>query len=374
MKILNVSSSVGIGGREILVMTLSESLRAAGCEVRLITAHDTWLDRRATGAGFVNYRLPMKKYVDLYSIAMIGRILRDYRPDVVHLYFISDIWLVVPAVKLFYPKARVFLLRSMESSNMKDFARTALFNALDRVIVMSDFLKHDFLAKTRVPPGKVETIYIGVDLEKFTSAAAAENVLKRDYRLPADAVVVGLVGRIDTGKGQDKFVEAARGVIDRVRPRSPELADRLRFLVVGSSEKGAGIAYENALKQRVGVLGMADRFVFTGFREDIPAVMGSLDVAVFPSRNEAFGLVVIEAMAMSRAVVGFNRGAFPEIIVQDENGFIVEYDAESLADGIAALVLDEGRRREFGARGRRLVETKFDLKTTIRKFLALYAG
>ena len=373
MKILNISSSVGIGGREILVMTLSESLRAAGCEVRLITAHDTWLDRKATGAGFVNYRLPMKKYVDLYSIAMIGRILRDYRPDVVHLYFISDIWLVVPAVRLFHPKAKMFLLRSMQSSNMKDFARTALFNALDRIIVMSDFLKHDFLAKTRLKPGKVETIYIGVDLDKFTAAAAAGNVLSRDYRLNADAIVVGLVGRIDTGKGQDKFIDAARIVVDALKTQSPDIADRLKFFVVGSSEKGAGLKYENSLKHRVSRYGIADKFVFTGFREDIPAVMGSLDVAVFPSRDEAFGLVVIEAMAMSKAVVGFNRGAFPEIIVQDETGFIVEYDAACLADGIRALVLDESTRRTFGANGRRLVEEKFDLKTTIQKFLALYS-
>jgi glycosyltransferase involved in cell wall biosynthesis len=375
LKVLNISSSVGIGGREMQVMTISDKLRDRGCEVRLLTARGTWLDKKARERGYVNYNLPMKKYVDAYSIWKIGGILREYQPDVVHLYFISDIWLVVPAVKLFYPKARVYLLRCMQSSGMKDFARTRLFGALDKILVVSDFIKHDFLSKTRLAAGKVETLYIGVDLAKYeTSAfAAAENVLKKEYRLKADAILVGLVGRIDTAKGQDTLICAAQEVVQTLKARNSPVLDKVAFFIVGSSEKGAGVEYENTLKQLVKDCGVADRFYFTGFRDDVPAVMNSLDIAVFPSKDESFGLVVIEAMAMRKAVVGSNRGAFPEIIVNGETGFVVENDAASLAAGIVPLLLDPNTRKLFGENGRKQVEKKFDLEMTIRGLLRLYA-
>lgn len=373
MKILNISSSGGIGGREMQVITLSEGLRAKNCEVRLLTAKNTWLDKNANSSGFVNYNLPMKKYIDLYSIFKMGKILREFKPDVVHLYFITDIWLVVPAVKFFYPKAKIFLLRSMQSANMKDFARTILFNALDKIIVISDFLKYDFASKTRIKDNKIETIYVGVDLAKFDSSINNTNVLRRDYNLNSDDIIIGLVGRIDTGKGQDKLIYAAKDIIRNLKTKKPEIINKLKFFIVGSSEKGAGIEYENKMKKLVKDFGLSDNFIFTGFREDIPLVMNSLDIGVFPSKDEAFGLVVIEAMAMRKAVVGFKRGAFPEIIINNENGFIVEYDSKFLADAILELILDENKRKIFGENGRKLVETKFNLETTIQKFLELYS-
>ena len=374
MKVLNVSSSIGVGGREMLVMTLSEGLRNKNCDVRILTAKNTWIDINTKAANFKVYNLPMKKYIDVYSIYKIGKILQEFKPDVVHIYFISDMWLVIPAVKLFYPKTKIFLLRSMQSWTMKDWARTQLFKAMQKVIVMSDFLKDDFLAKTRVEPQKVETIYIGVDIPQFDLVSESENVLKRDYKLGKDDVIVGLVGRIDRAKGQDKFINAARIVIDDLRKNNPDLAQKTKFFIVGSSEKGAGIEYENNLKNIVKMWGIADNFVFTGFRKDIPSVMNSLDIAVFPSMSESFGLVVIEAMAARRAVVGFNTGAFPEIISNYDNGIIVPYDHKDLARGILELVLNPEMREKFAKRGRQVVEEKFSLDMTLEKFLELYRG
>jgi glycosyltransferase involved in cell wall biosynthesis len=372
MKILNISSSGGIGGREMIVMTISDGLRARGCEVRLITSRGTWLHDTAVAGGFINYALPMKKYVDIYSLCKIGAILRDFKPDVVHLYFIPDIWLVVPAVKMFFPKAKIFLLRSMQSAPMKDWFRTKLFRGLTKIIVMSDFLKYDFLSQTRLDEEHVEKIYVGVDLEKFQVRTSRENILKKDYHLKPDDILIGLVGRIDTGKGQDKFILAAKDVVDVVGRSYPGFVGRLKFLVVGSSEKGSGLAYEKTLKKLACDSGIQDLVIFTGFRNDIPRVMAALDIAVFPSKDEAFGLVVIEAMAAAKAVVGFRRGAFPEIIVHHETGLIVNYDSASLGRGIVELVVDEEKRIRYGAQGRTIVEQKFSLETTLSKFLDVY--
>ena len=372
MKILNISSSVGIGGREMVCADISKNLRAKNCEVRMITKKGTWLDKKATADGFVNYNLPMKKYIDLYSIFRIGMILKKFKPDVVHIYFISDIWLVVPAVKLFCPRAKIFLLRCMQSSKMKDFARTILFNALDKIITVSDFIKYDFLSKTHIKNDKIETIYVGVDLSKFDSSVDNHNILRLDYGIKSADIIIGLVGRIDTGKGQDKFIYAAKDVVQKLKSQDLQLMDKLKFFIIGSSEKGAGFDYENGLKQLVKDFELDDKLVFTGFMEDIPSAMNSLDIAVFPSKDESFGMVVIEAMAMKKAVVVVKRGAFSEIVTHDENGLIVDYDSKALADGILELVLDENKRKMFGENGKKVVKDKFDLEITVQKFLELY--
>jgi len=291
---------------------------------------------------------------------------------VVHLYFISDMWLVVPAVKMFFPQAKTFLLRSMQSAPMKDWFRTKLFRGLTKIIVMSDFLKCDFLSQTRVAAEHVEKIYVGVDLDKFQVRTTGENVLKKDYHLKPDDILIGLVGRIDTGKGQDKFIFAAKDVVDAIGRGYPEFVGRLKFLIVGSSEKGSGLAYEKTLKKLACDSGIQDLVIFTGFRNDIPRVMAALDIAVFPSKDEAFGLVVIEAMAAAKAVVGFRRGAFPEIIVHHETGLIVDYDSASLGRGIVELVVAEKKRIRYGAQGRTIVEQKFSLEATLSNFLDVY--
>ncbi|MCP4482672.1 MAG: glycosyltransferase family 4 protein [bacterium] len=365
MKILNISSSSGIGGREMLVMTLSNALKKAGHNVRLLTAPHTWLSQQK----FSGYTLPMKKYIDLYSIYNIGKILKEFQPEIVHIYFISDIWLVVPAVKLFSPKTKIFLLRSMQSSPMKDFTRTKLFAGLNKIITMSDFITEDFLSKTNVLPEKVQTIYIGVDPQDFEGPAKQNqpNILKQKYNLDKETLLVGLVGRIDKAKGQDKFIEAIKQICEQT-------TKNVKFFIVGSAEKGAGEDYVNTLKARATKLHIYDKVIFTGFRSDIPDIMNALDIAVFPSKNEAFGLVVIEAMAASRAVIGFNRGAFPEIILDQKTGITTDYEHSALSKGILELIEDDKKRKKFAKAGRKRVIEKFTLDETITKFIELYTS
>ncbi len=371
MKILNISSSGGIGGREMQVLTLSEGLRSKDCDVRLIVKPGTWLEKEARKQKIPIYSLRMQKYVDLVSIFRIGKILREFKPEIVHIYFISDIWLVVPAVKLFSPKTKIFLLRCMQSVSMKDFLRTKLFNALNKVMAVSDFIKNDFLEQTKLKKEKIETVYIGTNLNKF-DCVKTENVLKKDYDLDKDSLLIGIVGRIDDGKGQEDFVIAAKKTLDSLEEKKPEFLQKIKFFIVGSSEKGSGINYEMYLKSLTLKFGVEQYFVFTGFRSDIAQVMKSLDIAVFPSKKEAFGLVVIEAMASGTATIVYNTGAFLEIITDGENGIVKPNNPHDLADGILELIFDENKRKKICESGRKTVEEKFSLELTLKRFLEIY--
>jgi len=86
-------------------------------------------------------------------------------------------------------------------------------------------------------------------------------------------------------------------------------------------------------------LGLEKQIIMPGFLGDIPSLMLALDLFVLPSNNEAFGIVLLEAMANNRAIVGSNSGAIPEIVRHGENGLLfAPGDSDSLAEAILRLI------------------------------------
>ena len=107
------------------------------------------------------------------------------------------------------------------------------------------------------------------------------------------------------------------------------------LLIVGEGSR------REALEAQARDLRIAHRVVFTGRRDDVPAVTAALDVAVLPSYREAQGLSILEAMALSRPVVASNVGGIPEMITDGVNGLLVPpHDADALAAAIVRLLTD----------------------------------
>jgi glycosyltransferase involved in cell wall biosynthesis len=149
---------------------------------------------------------------------------------------------------------------------------------------------------------------------------------------------VGTVGRITRWKGQDDFLRAAALVA--------ETHPDVRFVVVGDcvsspAEQEADEAYREELHALADELGIADRVVFAGYRQDIPAAMNAFDVFVLPSHDEPFGIVVLEAMAARRPIVATRAGGVPAIVRHEEETLLVPArDAEAMADAIVRLLDD----------------------------------
>jgi glycosyltransferase involved in cell wall biosynthesis len=156
-------------------------------------------------------------------------------------------------------------------------------------------------------------------------------------------------------KGHRELVEA----LAKVKQAVPEV----RLFVVGVEDTLAAQSaesYAGQVRARVSELGLEENVIWAGWLEDVPAVMADLDVLAIPSWEEPFGLVVAEAMAMERPVVGFCSGALPEIITNGEEGLLVPArDVEALADALIRLLTDPCRRAEMGRKGRARVLQQF---------------
>jgi len=214
-------------------------------------------------------------------------------------------------------------------------------------------------------PAKAAVVYNGLDLEEYPPGPDGTAV-RAELGLPAGAPVAGIVGRLRSWKGQDRFLRAAALVAQRL----PET----RFLVIGGSIFAGGEAYEVGLRQLAVELGLARRVVFTGHREDLPRLLAALDVLVHCSDAEPFGRVLIEGMAARRPVVAFGDGAVPEIVVHGETGLLVEPgDERALAAAMIELLSDRERARRLGAAGRARVEQFFTAAQTARSVEAVYS-
>jgi glycosyltransferase involved in cell wall biosynthesis len=217
-----------------------------------------------------------------------------------------------------------------------------------RVIALSEAGAEAQRRLAFTPP--VDVIHPGLELNRFRPGEAGD--LRAASGIPPDAPLVGIVGRLQPWKGQDRFLHAARIVSDQV----PEA----RFAVIGGAVLGWEGDYPERLRRLAADLGLTDRVVFTGHTPDALRWTDALDVAVNASDPEPFGLVILEAMALGTPVVAVGRGGPAEILTPGSTGLLsADSTPEALAGPVLQLLQNPDLRREIGRNARREIETRF---------------
>lgn len=228
----------------------------------------------------------------------------------------------------------------------------ALTGPCDRMLAVSRSVQEVLTELRPAVPSRL--VYNGTPMREVS----AEQALAARAELGAREgdVLIGVFGRLQRGKGQDVFLEAA-GELARQRPRT-------RFAVVGGSVFGFEPEFFVGLKARATALGLDDRLVFTGFRPDGQRLMAACDIVCQPSRStESFGMVIVEAMALGRAVVATAVGGPGEIIVSTDHGLLIPPgDVGALTHALCDLVDDPERRRAMGQAGRARVRDRFSIE------------
>jgi glycosyltransferase involved in cell wall biosynthesis len=204
---------------------------------------------------------------------------------------------------------------------------------------------------------KVNVVHNGLELAGFDPALDGAP-FRRQYGIPLEAPVIGMVGRLRPWKGQERFLHLAAALAGRV----PEV----RFVVVGGSIFDEEDQYPHKLRRMARELAIDDRVIFTGHLADTRPALAAMDIFVHPGDPEPFGLVNIEAMAMARPVVAFAHGALPEIVVDGNTGVLVApSDEEGLAVAIQWLLSDRQKRSRMGQNGRERVANHFAIGQTV---------
>lgn len=289
---------------------------------------------------------------------------RHFRPDVV--YSAQQRWdlrLAVPVARAL-GAPRVVHLHYTVGPWLGPDAVGALREA-DMVIAVSDYIRDDAI-RHGVPAARARTLHNSIALPREPAPerrAAARAELRAELALPADALLVGMVARLNHQKGQEELVEATLPML----ARDPRVG-----LVLAGSEDPAHNGTSGRIARTARERGVGSRVRLLGHRRDVPRILDGLDIFAHPSHAEPFGLSILEAMAHGLPVVAWREGGPAEIVVDRETGLLAAPgDIVGLTAALDALLADAELRAALGTRGRERAATAFNPSHAAASFLAL---
>jgi glycosyltransferase involved in cell wall biosynthesis len=369
MRILRIIARLNVGGPARHVVWLHEGLTAAGHECLLVTgrvpAGEQDMSGFATAHGVTPLVIPsMSRELspwDLVTIWHLWRVMRKFRPDVVHTHT-AKAGAAGRIAGLFYRQAKfVHTYHGHVFHGYYGRWKTRVFLAIermlarlrtDRIVVLSEQQLHEIRDEFRV--GRAEQFRIvplGIDFDELRSAG------RKDRATPE--IVVGIVGRITAIKNHDMFLRVA----ERLRGRA-------RFVVYGDGER------RDELERR------ATNVHFAGTL-DAREVYDSLDIVALTSRNEGTPLTIIEAMACGKPVISTAVGGVVDLlgnVLERRDGFDVRErgltaasgDDAGFAAGLAFLIDNEAIRQRLGERGLAYAEETHSIEKLLDHILTLY--
>jgi glycosyltransferase involved in cell wall biosynthesis len=361
VRVVEVLATGTNGGAQEHVYSLVTRLDRECYDVRVVSLSHGSSVRRLQKAG-IDVTV-IDEPDDRLAVRMLADELAPFQPEIVHNHMYRAEVVGTRAALVLGEKGcrRPAIISTVHSSRVRcsEDRQTLrrLTPLMDRLIVVSKAIDHKIREEGRaVAP--ISLIYNGVDLQRYNHQQPC-CTLHEEYLIPADAQIVGVVARLEAEKGHRTLLEAWPLVLAEV--------PSARLLIIGEGSE------RDSLEAQVASLGIEDRVVFTGRREDVPAVTAALDVAVLPSYREAQGLSVLEAMALGRPVIASRVGGIPEMIEDGVSGLLVEpHDCDALAAGIVRLLTDHPLADMIAHRGHELVHDRFCIELMVHSISDLY--
>jgi glycosyltransferase involved in cell wall biosynthesis len=291
----------------------------------------------------------------------------------VHTQQIALLWNLAPWL---WSRPRVALFASrylISEQDKRNFLQRAIYTRLDALLVMSESLRNNVLATHPIRDRRVRLVSPGLDFSRFDPEQVDPGVKRRAWGADDETRVVGLVGRIHPNKGQETLIKAAAGLLKTSLSGRTRALPKLKFVMVGEETLGSTQEYLNELRAMVQQFRIQDHVVFSGYEENLPEVMRSMDLLVMPSRQESFGLVALEAMAMECPVILSDVGSAREWVGEQEFGLTVRpEDAFDLQRQIRFILENPDVAQQMGARARQRAIERFGKKSRLFKLLSLY--
>jgi len=350
VKVLHIIDHMGLGGEQRVVQDLCFM---HGPEVEpmawSLRSHELPGTAERLAAARVPYRtLGLSARNPLRALG-IRRALRETGPDVLHLHLEAST--LVGALAALSLAPRPLLVASVANDPYRQngyhrWAGRRLAASMDLHITHSRGIRDSVLRAYAGRPRRLEVVSLGIDLDRFRRDRA-DPARVAEYR-GGSAPVVGAIGRLVPQKAMHVLVDATPALL--------EAHPGLRVLIVGDGPLRADLEAQAAR------LGVAGAIRFAGYQEDVVSAYAAMDVFVLPSRDEGFGLVFLEAMAVGVPVVGTRVIGSEDAVEDGVTGLLVPYaDPAALAGAVRGILAspDLARRlRDTAAERVRRVYTR----------------
>jgi glycosyltransferase involved in cell wall biosynthesis len=360
LRVLFVIDELDIGGTEQQIVELARRIDRSRFEPIVCCFRHGTKARELESLGVRVLHEPKHLKADPGLIVRLARRMRYERIDLVQTYlWTANTWarLAARMAGIRYVVASERNVDIWEEPYKRVIGRW-LARSTDRIIANSEAVRRYLLERGRLRPEKVVTVYNGVNFDRFRTSCDV-SVRRAEIGLPEDAVLAGVVARVEPAKDHATLLRALALISRRI--------PQLHLVVVGGgSEVGR-------LRESARELGIAEHVHFTGPRADAAEWLQSLDISVLSSVKEGLSNTVLESMAAGRAMVATDVGGNAEVIVEGETGFLVPpRDPAALGEALARLALSPELMARFGRAGRKRVHTVFSVSRMVARTEALY--
>jgi glycosyltransferase involved in cell wall biosynthesis len=347
------------GGRHLYggafqVLHLLRGLHARGHENLLACPAGCALGEAAAPVARVR-GLAMHGDADLLLVPRLARLIRDERPDLVHLHsrIGADLMGGIAARLTGVP-----VVHTRRVDNPEARWLVALkYRLHDRVIAISEGIAR-VLRGEGLPPEKLRVVRSAVDWQRYAGpgdrAAAAARL-----GVPATGPWLAVVAQLIERKGH-RFLLRALPPLVAAHPD-------LRVFFFGQGPQGPDLA------RQIQALGLGAHVTLAGFRDDLDELLPCLDLLVHPALMEGLGVSLLQAASAGVPIVASRAGGIPEAVRNGENGLLVPPgDVAALGAALAALLADPARRRALGTGGRALMAREFSIDAMVEGNLGVY--
>jgi glycosyltransferase involved in cell wall biosynthesis len=353
-------SSISWGGLEMNILKLACKLREKGHTIIIACNPEGRLFQQAKESfDVVEFGSEFKN-----DFKSVRKILKRDKFDVIHIFRSGDVnKMILSLFGNYHKSVLIFDPQIGVGVKKKDPFHKFIYQKLDAVIAISKDVADGFIRNLPVKMEKVRVIHLGVDVEKFKFRKDGRERIRGEFNL-GDDIVLGVVSRFSPGKGHEELFRAFKILNQEFK--------NLKLLIVGEPTVGE-IDYFSNLKNLEKELGIGESTIWTGFRKDVPDILSAIDIFVAPSHAEAFGLSLVEAMAVGLPVVATKNAGFLDIIDDGVNGLFFERGNHiDLAEKIEMLIKDKTLAKRLGEKASETAREKFSFEKYVNSVENLY--
>ncbi|HAK5294519.1 TPA: glycosyltransferase family 4 protein [Salmonella enterica] len=362
MNILYTESSPNIGGQELQAIAQMLALKKAGHRVILACRRDSRIAAVAAGQGIRTVSVPFRNSLHLPSVRTLRRLVRAFRPALVVCHSGHDSNIVALTRATLAGRAGRFCILRQKTYLTRKVKTFALNHLCDAVVVPGEAMRERLLqagcrrSVSVVPPG--------TDFDRLRREMLLPLPLHIQRWLAAreEVPVIVQTGMLRPEKGHAFML--------RTLFHLKREGGRFLWLIVGSGREEA----ENRLRAAIAALGMEDCVLMCGQLAAVAPVWRVASLAVMPSRNEAFGMAVVEAAACGVPVMAANVGGLSQVIQHGRNGTLLPPDdREAWLEALHDFLLHPGHAREMARQAREDMQARYSIEGTVSRLLALKA-
>jgi len=344
------------GGGEKLHLEYAEEFRKKGYSVFLFSKKNSPLFEKAVSLGFdvINITAGKLSFLNPFKILKLQKSFAKMKVDAVIFSVSQDLKLGGIAAKITGVE-KIIYLRGLAVNVRNNFLNRFIFkNIITHIVANSEATKNGILLHLgkNIVTEKLKVIYHGIDTDKLQPG---KNIKLKLIEEKGHGVILGNAGRLTIQKGQSYLIEVAKKL------KSKQI--NFTLFIAGEGE----LRFD--LEKRIKKYDLKNEVVLCGFVGDMECFMSTIDIFLFSSAWEGFGYALVEAMTNSKPVVAYNISSNPEIVINNETGYLVDYpDVEKFAEKTEMLINNESLRKKFGDAGKEVVLRKFQLKKSADEF------